>query len=239
MLSLGIFGTGRLGSAIQGAADCREDVTVRWALGREQEIPTENPVDVAIDVSHADALPDRLAWAARTGTPLVIGTTGYDPAVLTEYHAGQSTPVLLAPNFSLSVAILRHLVRLLGGHIADSPVAVDLAVTETHHRNKVDAPSGTALALAQALAQGAERPMEQIQMTSLRMGSVIGEHEVTLTSALETITVGHRAHDRALFATGALSAAHWLATRPDIPGILTLDDLVAEHLRNLSKEDPS
>lgn len=228
VLTLGIFGTGRLGTAIRDAAAPRDDVTVSWAVGRD-EAPSA-AVDIAVEVSLGAAVPDRLGWARATGTPLVIGTTGWDRALLEDYPAELS--VLIAPNFSLGVALVRRLAGVLGGYAASAPVTTDLAVSETHHRHKVDAPSGTALVLADALAAGAGRPVEAVQTPSLRLGSVIGDHEVVVASALETITLRHSAHDRALYATGALSAAHWLATRPT-PGIFTLDDLAEDHLRAL------
>lgn len=225
-LTLGLLGTGRLGSAIREAAASQDNVTVCWAVGRGT--PPETAVDVALDVSHADSVGTNLVWARRTGTPLVIGTTGWDPELL----GAEPVPVLVAPNFSIGVALLRHLARVVGGYAASSPAPVDLAVTETHHRHKVDAPSGTALVLREALARGAGRAETDVQTTSLRLGAVVGEHEVLASSELETITLAHRAHDRRLFAAGALSAAWWLVDQP--PGVHTLDDLAAEHLRTLT-----
>lgn len=226
--TIGLLGTGRLGSAIRAAADTADDVSVAWAVGRG-DVP-EVPVDVAIDVSTAAAVAEHLAWAQRTGTPVVIGTTGWDTALLDE--VGPEARVLVAPNFSLGVALVRRLARVLGGYAAHAPVDVDLAVTDTHHRHKIDAPSGTALTLREALAEGAGRAPEDVQTTSLRLGSVVGDHEVVASSALETITLRHTAHSRDLFATGALTAARWLATRPQ-PGVYSLDDLAEDHLRSL------
>lgn len=228
--SLGLFGTGRLGSAIRRLADDRDDVIVRWAVGREGADDLER-VDVALDVSTGPAVAEHLTWARRTGTDLVIGATGWDPALLADGDHGLR--VLVAPNFSLGVALARRLSLLLGGYAAATDrdgVAVDLAVTETHHRHKIDAPSGTALALRDALSVGAARHPEDVQTTSLRLGEVIGDHEVTVATALETITVRHTAHDRDLFAAGALTAATWLTTRP-APGLYTLDDLAEDHLK--------
>ena len=225
MTTLGLLGTGRLGSAIRTAADARDDLTVAWAVGRDA-VPG-GAVDVAVDVSHPDAVAEHLAWAQRTGTPLVVGTTGWDHALV----AGRlDVPVLLAPNFSLAVALLRRFAHALGGYAATAAAPFDLAVAETHHRHKVDSPSGTALTLREALAAGAGRPDGDVQTTSLRLGSVVGEHAVTAASALETITLTHVAHDRRLFAEGALTAATWLARRPG-PGLFTLDDLADDTLR--------
>ena len=227
--TIGLLGTGRLGSAIRDAAASQDAVSVAWAVGRGT-LPegAEAAVDVAIDVSTAAAVADHLAWAERTGTPLVIGTTGWDPALLRE---DVSVPVLVAPNFSLGVALVRRLARVLGGYAASAPLDVDLAVTDIHHRHKVDAPSGTALTLREALAEGAGVGADAVQTTSLRVGGVVGEHEVVAASPLETITLRHAAHDRSLFATGALTAAQWLVGRP--AGVHTLDDLAEEQLRAL------
>lgn len=226
--TIGLLGTGRLGSAIRDAAAAETDLEVGWAVGRGP-VP-EEPVDVAVDVSTAAAVPAHLAWAQRTGTPIVVGTTGWDPALLDDL--GPGARVLVAPNFSVGVALVRRLARVLGGYAAHSPVPVDLAVTDTHHRNKVDAPSGTALTLREALAEGAGRPVGAVQTTSLRVGSVVGDHEVVAASELETITLRHSAHGRDLFATGALTAARWLLGRPG-PGVHTLDDLAEDHLHAL------
>lgn len=229
-LTIGLLGAGRLGSAIHAAAASSDDVRVSWTVGREGLGAAElGPVDVAIDVSTAAAVADHLAWARTTGTPLVIGTTGWDPALLD--GVGGGARVLVAPNFSLGVALVRRLAHVLGGYAASSPVEVDLAITDTHHRHKVDAPSGTALTLREALADGAGRPEQDVQTTSLRIGSVVGDHEVVASSELETITLRHTAHSRDLFATGALSAARWLVTRQ--PGVYSLDDLAEDHLRSL------
>ncbi len=140
--------------------------------------------------------------------------------------------MLVAPNFSVGVALVRRLARVLGGYAAHAPVPVDLAVTDVHHRHKVDAPSGTALTLRDAVAEGAGLPADEVQTTSLRLGSVVGDHEVVASSELETITLRHTAHSRDLFATGALTAARWLHARPG-PGVWSLDDLAADHLRSL------
>ncbi|GGK71480.1 4-hydroxy-tetrahydrodipicolinate reductase [Ornithinimicrobium pekingense] len=227
-LSLGLLGTGRLGSAVRAAADAADDVTVAWAVGRG-EVPAA-PVDVAVDVSTGAAVGGHLGWAARTGTPLVVGTTGWDTGLLDTLPG--DARVLVAPNFSVGVALVRRLARVLGGYAAHAPVPVDLAVTDVHHRHKVDAPSGTALTLRDAVAEGAGRPADQVQTTSLRLGSVVGDHEVVASSGLETITLRHTAHSRDLFAAGALTAARWLHARPG-PGLWSLDDLAEDHLRSL------
>ncbi|OLT21956.1 hypothetical protein BJF81_14010 [Ornithinimicrobium sp. CNJ-824] len=238
-LSVGLLGTGRLGSAIRAAAASQDDVEVVWAVGRGTVLDGPAPVDVAVDVSSADAVADHLAWARRTGTPLVVGTTGWDPVLV---PADVDLPVLVAPNFSLGVALVEQLARALGRYAAHAPSPVDLAVTDTHHRHKVDAPSGTAVLLREALVAGTRGDgsggddrgagPHPVQTTSLRVGEVVGRHEVLAASALETITITHEAHDRAIFAAGALTAARWLVGRP--AGRWSMADLAAEHLTTLA-----
>jgi len=225
-LQIGIFGRGRLGSAIAAAAERSDDLEVAWLVG--QDAPQDlSPVDVALEVSHGDAVADRIAWARTSGTDLVIGTTGWDPALTrpTDEASGGESPaigILTAPNFSLTVALMRRISLALGRYAALQ--GGDLAVSEVHHTRKVDAPSGTAILLRDALAAGSG---QSVQTTSLRLGDVVGRHDVHLTSAVESITVTHEAHSRELFALGALTAVRWLHGRR---GTFTFDDLAAEVL---------
>ena len=141
--------------------------------------------------------------------------------------------MLWASNMSLGVAVLTGLVRQAAAQLADW----DLEIVETHHRNKVDAPSGTALSLAQAAAQ--ERPNStvvcgrvgegrrhpgQIGVQALRGGSVVGHHEIHLFGGGQQLTLGHRAESREQFARGALRAAYWLSGRE--PGLYTLEQVL-------------
>ncbi|MGB3187616.1 MAG: dihydrodipicolinate reductase C-terminal domain-containing protein [Ornithinimicrobium sp.] len=229
--SIGVFGRGRLGSLIADALQTSPDMECAWLLGRNG-IPTA-PVDVAIDVSHADAVGDHVAWATDTGTDLVIGTTGWPVQVLR--GSGQFSGVLIAPNFSLSMALMRRFAVVLGGYAELSPSEVDFAVTETHHRGKVDAPSGSASLLADALAQGAGRPVDSIAVSSLRMGTVIGRHEVRFENDTEAIVLTHQTHSRQVYATSALLAASWISGRR---GVFTTDDWAADRLDDLFATTP-
>ncbi|WP_256837687.1 4-hydroxy-tetrahydrodipicolinate reductase [Ornithinimicrobium faecis] len=244
-LQIGIFGRGRLGSAIAAAAEQSDDIVVAWLVGHQtpQDLA---PVDVALEVSHADAVADRLAWAHESGTDLIIGTTGWDPALTqTSPQSVPSQPraaasggerpaigILTAPNFSLTVALMRRISLALGRYAALT--GADLAVSEIHHTRKVDAPSGTAILLREALAQGSGQ--DAIQTTSLRLGDVVGRHDVHLTSAAEAITLTHEAHNRETYALGALTAARWLHGRR---GTFTFDDLAAEVLDPLFHSTPT
>lgn len=252
-LQIGIFGRGRLGSAIAAAAERTTDLDVSWITGRDEDTSSAGPVDVALDVSHADAVAGRIAWARETGTDLVIGTTGWDHRILdsrlpdahlptdasseghTPAQAGEDPAIglLIAPNFSLTVALMRRLSLTLGRYAARSPEPVDLAVSEVHHTRKVDTPSGTALLLRDALEEGSGQ--RDVQATSLRLGEVIGRHDVHLSSAAESITLTHEAHSREVYALGALTAVRWIHGRR---GTFTFDDLAAEILDPLFRSTP-
>ena len=186
--------------------------------------------DAVIDFTLPEALPEHVAACVALGLPLVVGTTGLQAeheALLNA--AAERIPVLWAPNMSMGVALLQQLVeqaaRALGA-------GYDVEVLEMHHRHKVDAPSGTALALGAAAArglgrdlqanavygrEGAEGPRDAntIGFATLRGGDVIGEHTVFLAGAGERLELGHRASTRDTFAHGALRAAQWLQTQPN------------------------
>lgn len=235
-LRLGVLGRGRLGTLLAEAARAAPDVELAWCLGRDGT-PLA-PVDVAVDVSHAEAVAGHLRWARASGSDLVIGTTGWDPGLLTEDPepdgASGGTGVLVAPNFSLSVALVRRLSVLLGRYAAELGAGrlapADLSVHDRHHRHKADAPSGTARLLAHALAEGAGREAGSVACTSLRAGAFVGRHEVRVDTDQESLTLTHEVHDRTVFATGALAAARWVHGRP---GRHTLDDLAADLLDRL------
>ena len=169
--------------------------------------------DVALDFSSAAAAAAHLAACRAARRPLLLGTTGLDAAA-------RDIALLVAPNTSLAVALLTELAeraaRALGEYDAD--------ILEAHHRTKRDAPSGTALALAQALRRGRGNEAE-IPIASLRAGDLVGEHTVLLSGPGEQLSLTHRAYDRDIFARGALTAALWLASRP--PGRYAMRDFLA------------
>ena len=196
--------------------------------------------DLAIDFT-APVTTERHARAcAAGGHALVVGTTGLGVAQLTALEAAsRTTPVLYARNMSLGVTVLTELVsqavRLLGPDF-------DVEITEAHHRDKKDAPSGTALQLGEAVSAargikladlavyargglaGAARLPGTIGFASLRGGALVGDHSVMLAGNEELLELTHRATDRALFARGALRAASWLVGRP--PGLYTLREVL-------------
>jgi 4-hydroxy-tetrahydrodipicolinate reductase len=193
--------------------------------------------DVVIDFSNAAATKTNLAACRQARKPLLIGTTGY-PADTDFDAAASDIPLLVAPNTSLGVTLLIELVRQAAAAL---PPEFDIEIIEAHHRMKRDAPSGTALALGAAAAAGRGQPLagvsgegagrqghagrqgSEIGFAVIRGGDIVGEHSVLFAGLGESLTLSHRATDRALFARGALQAAAWL--EPRTPGRYFMRDL--------------
>ncbi|MEP9401969.1 4-hydroxy-tetrahydrodipicolinate reductase [Sphingomonas sp. VNH70] len=226
MTSIGIFGRqGRMGQAIE-----REIARIgeHFAGGTEagdDPATLAAHADVLVDFSSPTALEANLAAARAAGRPIVIGTTGLGDRhhALIDAAAGDIA-VLQTGNTSLGIALLSRLVRDAARRLGPD---WDIEIVESHHRLKVDAPSGTALMLGDAAAEGlgttladsgvigraglvGARAGGTIGFASLRGGTVIGDHQVVFAGEGERIELGHRADDRALFARGAIRAALWL-----------------------------
>ncbi|RUT27587.1 4-hydroxy-tetrahydrodipicolinate reductase [Asaia sp. W19] len=244
-MRIGIAGiTGRLGAL------CAEEVVasrldLAGGLSRKAD-PARHIVtdpatladrcDVVIDVSSPEATCTHAEAFAKAGCAWVIGTTGFDAAqeaAITQ--AAQTIPVLKAANFAPGLTLLLDLARQLGAKLpADE---YDAEILETHHRQKRDAPSGTALAIGERFAEGRNvalanvteidrsglRGEGAIGFASLRAGQIVGEHSLILTSGTEQITLSHRAFDRRVFAQGAVKAARWLAGKP--AGLYTMTEI--------------
>jgi 4-hydroxy-tetrahydrodipicolinate reductase len=196
-------------------------------------------VDVAIDFSNAQATQSNLTACHEARKPLLIGTTGFASDLTAAFAAAaKDIPLLVAPNTSLGVTLLIELVRQAARAL---PVQFDIEIIEAHHRLKRDAPSGTALALGKAAAEGRGRPFGtegsavrregtarqdgEIGFAVVRGGDIVGEHTVLFAGMGENLTLSHQATDRAIFARGALQAAAWLESRP--AGQYFMRDLVA------------
>lgn len=182
--------------------------------------------DVVIDFTHADCVQEHAQKMLQTKTPWVIGTTGIsEDGMSVIRNVAQQIPVIKAANFSPGIVLMNRLVGMMGKALP-APT-YDAEIVEMHHRQKVDAPSGTALKLGQALAAGrhvnldevAERGRDghtgprgeqAIGFSAMRGGQIVGEHTVLFTSADEQIGITHRAFDRKIFASGAVQAAIWL-----------------------------
>lgn len=231
-MRLGLFGTGRLGTAIGEAAREASDLELAWQV--DLQAPPEGPVDVAIEATVAEAVEARLDWALSQGVDLVVGTTGWSLPDL-EARIGDRIGVLVSPNFSLTVALMARFSRILGAYAA-LEADRDPYVLDHHHRLKADAPSGTAIRLAQAVLAGCPRKAgwsvgghapEQLNVAVLRAGSEFGRHTVGFDAPFETFELTHHARSRRVFAEGALAAARFLKGRK---GLFTMDDLAADLL---------
>jgi 4-hydroxy-tetrahydrodipicolinate reductase len=229
MTGISLFGaSGRMGQAIAEAAALRDDVRI-----------SERHPDVFVDFSVPEAVAKHLGQARAAGKPILIGTTGLSP----DHHrlideAAHDIPLIYAANTSLGVTLLAHLVRETAARLGED---WDLEILEMHHRMKADAPSGTALMLGRAAADGrgveldavAERGRDglaglrepgRIGFASLRGGSIAGEHLAIFAGEGERLELGHRAESRAIFARGAITAALWLAGKP--PGRYGMADVL-------------
>lgn len=193
---------------------------------------------VVVDFTTPEASVANLKAAARVGAPVVIGTTGFTAAQLRRVRTlAAKTPTVFAPNMSLGVNLLLDLVRQAARRLGD---AYDVEVVEAHHRFKKDAPSGTALALAQAAGEAlgrklekvgvagrsglAERKTADIGLLSVRAGDIAGEHTVLFGGIGERIELVHRAHSRDAFGRGAIRAARWVADREN--GLYSMQDVL-------------
>ena len=184
---------------------------------------------VAVDFSSSAAVAAHTEACTAARIPILIGVTGVDDASRAVVErAARAIPVLMAPNTSVGVAVVAQLVSMAASRLGP---AYDVEIFEAHHRMKRDAPSGTALALGEAVAQAravslnevatydragqnAPRVPGSIGFSSLRAGDIVGEHTVSFAAAGERVEITHRATDRITFARGALRAAEWLLGRP-------------------------
>lgn len=192
------------------------------------------PADVVIDFSNHAGAKELMDYCAARKLPLVAATTGYTPEEMAILETGaKAVPVFQSYNMSVGVALLARLVKQAAAVFGGA----DVEIVEAHHNRKADAPSGTALMLADAVkSQRPEseymfgrsgqhkRQPNEIGIHALRMGNVVGEHEVIFATDNQTITLKHQAHDRALFAEGALTAARFLVEQK--PGFYHMDDLL-------------
>lgn len=194
---------------------------------------------VAIDFTLPAASLVNARACRERGIPMVIGTTGHDDVSRAEIEKiAESIPIVMAPNMSLGVNLLFKLAELAARALDDG---YDAEIFEAHHRKKVDAPSGTALGLGRAVAQGRGTTLEKsavyarqgntgaraagaIGFSVLRGGDIVGDHRVTFAGPGEQIELAHHAQDRSGFARGALAAARWVVGRP--PGLYSMLDVL-------------
>lgn len=195
-------------------------------------------VDVIIDFSHPSALKGILDYAVKTNTPAVICTTGLDEAQKKEIaDASEKVAIFFSANMSLGVNLIAELARkataVLGGQF-------DIEIVEAHHNQKIDAPSGTALMLADEISEEfentpkyefdrhskrAKRTKNEIGLHAVRGGTIVGEHEIIFAGQDEVIKISHSAMSKQIFANGSLNAASFMAGKA--PGMYSMKDIVA------------
>ena len=191
--------------------------------------------DVIVDFSFHSGVRELLDYCFSKSLPVVIATTGHteeEKALITE--ASKKIPVFYSANMSIGVAVLADLAKKAASVFPDA----DIEIVETHHNRKVDVPSGTALLLANSIKEArpsaefnigrpknGKRTKEEIGIHSLRMGNYFGKHEIYITTGSETLTLSHEAHNRTLFAEGALKAAAFICGKQ--PGLYKMKDMMA------------
>lgn len=249
MITIAVCGAcGKMGANILNLLEADEEATAIWGVDpagesaqvrtvKSFEEVTEKP-DVIIDFSSPAALQSELEYAEANGVPLVIGSTGFSENQIDDINAAaRKTAIFRTANFSLGVNLLKSLVKRAAEVLGED---FDIEIVEKHHNKKADAPSGTALMLAESAnsAFGNKKQYvcgrsgncgkrgNEIGMHSVRGGSIVGEHEVMFCGEDETITLSHSAGSKKIFAAGAIRAAKWIVGKP--AGLYNMDDIFAE-----------
>lgn len=252
-LNIGVLGhTGRMAQALVKAITDDKDCILSGCLVREKSIQDNFPYpvydniadfmtqsDVVIDFTTATALPLHLHYAVKYKKPLVIGTTGFSQDVYESLHkVSQEIPIVQSGNMSLGINLLSALIQKASALLGTD---WDAEITEAHHRRKIDAPSGTALLLGEAVAKGRGMALKEVQKLSregitgirpegeigfsvIRGGGIIGNHDVSFIHEDESITFSHHAQNRKIFANGAVYAAKKLNSLPI--GLYDMQDIL-------------
>ena len=239
---------GKMGKNINACIEARDDCktvggvdiyTKQYADFPIVETPAQLPVkpDVIIDFSNPALLDSLLDYCLSTGTPLVIGSTGYDDEQTAKIKAAaQQIPVFFTFNMSLGINLLVQLAKKAAAVLGDQ---FDIEIVEKHHNQKIDAPSGTAIMLANAInetldnskhyvydrhSRRQKREKSEIGMHAIRGGTIVGEHDVIFAGNDEVITLSHSAASKTVFAAGAVNAAVFLKDKP--AGLYDMSQLV-------------
>ncbi len=249
MLNILLCGCGgRMGAAFTAAATAAGDRVIAGIdtnPAAESTYPVyttpfefEGKADVIVDFSHHSALEGLLTYAESTNTPIVVCTTGHTEEELSKMaDAAKRTPVFFSRNMSLGINLLLSLCRKAAATLGAD---FDVEIIEKHHNKKLDAPSGTALMLADAVREAdktaahpyvferaserRQRARGEIGISAVRGGTIVGEHDVLFCGKDEVITLSHSAASREVFATGAMRAAHFMVGKP--AGLYNMDDVV-------------
>jgi 4-hydroxy-tetrahydrodipicolinate reductase len=240
-LKIGIAGiTGRMGRMLAEEIPAAGAI-LAGGIGKAGDLAAlAAQCDLLIDFTHAATVIPHANALAAANIAWVLGTTGYDPAAQAAIaEAATQIPIIAAPNFSPGVNLIFALAEKLAAALP--PAAYDAEILEMHHRQKLDAPSGTAIGLGQAVAAGrgvllsdvmvsgrtghtGARQDGEIGFAALRGGQVVGSHTLSFTAANEQISITHHAFDRRIFAAGAVRAALWLHGRS--PGLYSMRDVL-------------
>ena len=232
---------GAMGKLICGILG--EEVVGKVSIDGENGVPRTfddlGPLraDVVIDFSHHTAAPEVIRYAKAIGAAAVIGTTGHTPEEKALIQAAaKDIPVFYSGNMSLGIAVLCRLAREAAGYFPDA----DIEIVEVHHNRKVDAPSGTAHMLFEAIHQvrpnavehcgragEGKRTKDEIGVSSLRLGSVVGIHEVIIHTGTQCLTLKHEAVTRAMLADGAVDAARFMVGKPR--GMYNMESLLGNN----------
>ena len=217
-----------------------EEVVGKVSIDGENGVPKtfaelgKVEADVVIDFSHHSAVADVLDYAKAIGSAAVIGTTGHTPEEKALIHAAsEEIPVFYSGNVSLGIAVLCRLAKEAARFFPDA----DIEIVEVHHTRKVDAPSGTAHMLFNAIKEvrpnavencgrsgEGKRTKDEIGIHALRMGNVVGIHEVHIVTANQSLVLKHESGSRAMLADGAVSAARFIVGKPK--GLYTMENIL-------------
>ncbi len=196
-------------------------------------------IDAVIDFSNAKAVDHLLEWCVAHKTPVAVCTTGLSEDQMAQLQAAaEQIPVLKSANMSIGINLLLNILKEAAPKLAEA--GFDIEIVEKHHNQKLDAPSGTALALADSVNEGLpakydyvydrstrreKRPKEEIGISAVRGGSIVGDHDVIFAGQDEVVTFSHTAYSRAIFAKGAIAAAKYLNGKP--AGFYDMQDVLA------------
>ncbi|SEK95453.1 4-hydroxy-tetrahydrodipicolinate reductase [Ruminococcus albus] len=235
-----------IADVISGRDDCKVIAGIDKVTAQYADFPivanvadmAEKP-DVIIDFSHPSTLDDLLSYCLSNGTALVVATTGYDEEQTAKIKkAAEQIPLFFTFNMSLGVNLLADLARRATKILGDQ---FDIEIIEKHHNQKLDAPSGTAIMLANAINEEldnrcsytydrhsvrAKRGKNEIGMHSVRGGTIVGEHEIIFAGRDEVVSLKHEAHSKSVFAVGSVNAAVFLKGKA--AGLYAMDDLLKE-----------
>ncbi len=231
---------GYRGASLACGVDIGADGSVPYVYSRFEDINDGAGIDCIVDFSHHSAVGAMLDFAVKNSIPTVVATTGHtDTEKAAIVSASEKIPVFYSGNMSLGIALLIELAKITALAMPEA----EIEIIESHHNRKLDAPSGTALMIADAIHEvkpssynnvgrggHGKRTPDEIGIHSVRMGNIVGIHEVIVGTTNQTITLKHEAHDRALFAEGALAAAAFIAKRS--AGLYDMSSLVDDSSRS-------